>query len=81
MMWLLDGRIGRPGGFPNWWSMPQPGMNKVAARLSTDTDAEAVIRKYGAPSPEDAAEARAFDEAVADAAQQLPARMPAGGRQ
>jgi hypothetical protein len=56
-------------------------MNKVAARFSTDTDAEAVIRKYGASSPEDAAEARAFDEAVADAAQQLPARMPAGGRQ
>jgi hypothetical protein len=81
MMWLLDGRIGRPGGFPNWWSMRQPGMNKVAARFSTDTDAEAVIRKYGASSPEDAAEARAFDEAVADAAQQLPARMPAGGRQ
>jgi hypothetical protein len=27
----------------------------------------------GAPSPEDAAEARAFDEAVADAVQQLPA--------
>jgi predicted HD phosphohydrolase len=56
-------------------------MNKVAARLSTDTDAEAVIRKYGAPSPQDAAQARAFDEAVADAAQQLPALMPAGARQ
>jgi hypothetical protein len=81
MISILDGRIGRPGGFPNWWKMPQPGMNKVAARLSTDTDAEAVVRKYGAPSPEDAAEAQDFDDTVADAMQQLPARMPAGGRQ
>ena len=81
MIWLLDGRIGRPGGFPNGWSMPQPGMNKVAAPHSTDTDAQASIRRYGAASPEDAADARAFDEAMADAAQQLPARMPAGGRQ
>jgi hypothetical protein len=81
MIWLLDRRIGRPGGFPNWWSMPQSGMNKVAARLSTDTDAEGSGSEVRcAPSPEDAAEARAFDEAVVDAAQQLPARMPAGGR-
>jgi RNA polymerase sigma-70 factor (ECF subfamily) len=41
--------------------------------LDDAEDAAAVVQEYGAPPPEDAAEARAFDEAMADAVQQLPA--------
>jgi len=43
--------------------------------LDDAEDAESVVQEDGASSPEEAAEARAFDEAVADAVLQLPAAM------
>ena len=54
-------------------------MNRVRRKrpelLDDPDDAESVVQTDGAPSPEDAAEARAFDEAVTDALGQLPTRM------
>lgn len=54
-------------------------MNRVRRKrpdlLDDPEDAESMVQTDGAPSPEEAAEARAFDEAVADALGQLPTRM------
>ena len=54
-------------------------MNRVRRKrpelLDDPDDAESVVQADGASSPENAAEARAFDEAVACALGQLPPRM------
>jgi RNA polymerase sigma-70 factor (ECF subfamily) len=53
--------------------------NRVRRRrpelLDDADDAQAVAETDGATSPEDAALARAFDDAVAEALRQLPVRM------